>query len=217
MSGWTDFRDSVTGSVGTVAGAGLGFLVGGPAGALLGSQLGGTLDASKAAGKAGDAARKAASTELAFQQERYDDWKAVFGDIQTNLGDFYTNLDPETLAAQGIQATEVEANRARRNLTESLAQRGLESSGLAQRGETAIALDTAEQRATVRQEAPFKAAEAQSNFLQIGLGQDPSGDQADILRERARSTARQAEIGAAAVGQGISSAIKTGISLFGED
>ena len=53
--------------------------------------IGAGMQASSAS-DAADAAAQASAEELAFAQQQYDDWQEVYGPIQDNLSDYYSNL-----------------------------------------------------------------------------------------------------------------------------
>ena len=164
-------------------------------------------------GGGADSGNTMVTSELEFQQQRYDDWKAVFGDVQTNLSNFYTGLRPEQVAAQGIQAHELEMARAKKNLRENLTQRGLQSSGLAVDSEQQLALESASERARIRTDAPFKVAEEQSRFLQIGLGQDPSSSVANAISNNQTRSDLAAQARADASGTNLATIGKIGVGL----
>jgi hypothetical protein len=164
-------------------------------------------------GGGADSGNTMVTSELEFQQQRYNDWKAVFGDVQTNLSNFYTGLRPEQVAAQGIQAHELEMARAKKNLRENLTQRGLQSSGLAVDSEQQLALESASERARIRTDAPFKVAEEQSRFLQIGLGQDPSNSVAAALSNSQSRSDTAAAARAEASGTNLATIGKIGVGL----
>tara|TARA_R110002012_G_scaffold281422_1_gene470487 strand:+ start:1090 stop:1692 length:603 start_codon:yes stop_codon:yes gene_type:complete len=179
----------------------------GVATAIAGSAVLGAVVSSNAAGKATDAASKASQSELAFNQQRYDDWKEVYGPIQDNLSDYYSNLSPDMYEAQGLEAFNAEYQKAQDAVATSLAQRGITDSGLSAQLEQQGAVSAAQSRAAIRMDAPAKVAELQSNFLQIGLGQDPSGDMAGTLARNTNTTQNIATQSQMAAGQAAGNAI----------
>lgn len=179
----------------------------GVATAIAGSAVLGAVVSSNAAGKATDAASKASQSELAFNQQRYDDWKEVYGPIQDNLSDYYSNLSPDMYEAQGLEAFNAEYQKAQDAVATSLAQRGITDSGLSAQLEQQGAISAAQSRAAIRMDAPAKVAELQSNFLQIGLGQDPSGDIAGTLARNTNATQNIATQSQMAAGQAAGNAI----------
>lgn len=109
--------------------------------------------------------------QLAFQREQYEDWKNIYGDLQENLGNYYTSLDPKDYEARGLQAVQQEYQAAKTNLDRSLAQRGISSSGLQAAADTSFSQQLASARADVRLKAPDTVAMEQMKFLGLGLGQ----------------------------------------------
>jgi hypothetical protein len=112
---------------------------------------------------------------FAFEQQRYSDWKSIFGDIQTNLKDYYASRTPRALTASNLQAFETEKARALTNLRESFETRGIANSGLAMAAESDLEMMSMGERARIRAEAPGMAAAEKLSFLTAGLGNDPSG------------------------------------------
>lgn len=171
----------------------------GVATAIAGAAIVGGVVSNNASKRATESAEKMAASELEFNQQRYSDWKDVYGSIQDNLSDYYTNLSPDMYEAQGLEAFNAEYQKAQDSVAASLAQRGITDSGLSTQLEQQGALSAAQSRAAIRMDAPAKVASLQSNFLQIGLGQDPSGDIAGTLARgtsNSQNIATQAQIAA---------------------
>ncbi len=180
MSGW------VAGA--TVVGAGLSYA--------------GSKSASKAASK--DSA-----AQLAFEQEKHDDWQETYGPIEDNLASYYDNLSPEYYEVQGLEAFEKERTIAFEDLERNLAQRGITSSGIAAKELTSESLDTAQTRASIRTQAPAMAAQDKLNFLQVGLGQNPDASMSQALADRTRSSEAAAREADRAAGEAIGTAVTT--------
>ena len=145
-------------------------------GAIIGSAVLGaasSASASKASNSAdaSTASSQASAAQLAFSKEQYEDWKSVFGDVQDNLAAYYKNLTPASIEASGVQALNTEYAAASKNLTQSLAQRGISSSGLEAQAMTDLAQKQAQDTANVRVQAPIMAAQEQMKFLSLGLNQ----------------------------------------------
>lgn len=193
--------------------------------------VGANVASNRAAGaseRASERASEASQAELDFAKERYADWKAVFGDLQENLAEYYENLSPELIETQGIQAIEQERALALQRLDQQFTQRGIGTSGLAKQAEADVNISTAQQRAQVRAEAPMRAAQEQSRFLQIGLGQNPAGSVQQSLARRtgqanllADQRQREAFGASAAANQAITDFAETGFNYladtFGDD
>ena len=165
-----------------VGGAAVGYAVGGTvAAAAVGATVGSAISSSGAAGDAADAqnrataaAEDASQAQLQFERERYDDWKDVFGDTQTQLGEYYENLSGEAIEAMGIQHIEQEYNVAKKALDRTLAQRGLSTSGAAVQGHTQLETAKAMGKADVRASSEYEAMQKKQSFLGVGLGLESS-------------------------------------------
>lgn len=163
---------------------------------------------SKAAGDAADASSDAAAAQLAFEQQRYDDWQAVYGPIQDNLSNYYQNVTPEYYAAVGLETFEQQYQTSLKRMDETFAQRGIDpSSGLAASMEAQAELAAAETRAGIRRDSERQAAEDQSRFLQIGLGQNPASSVSGALSQQTQMAQQQSIAAQQAAGQAWAAAI----------
>lgn len=178
--------------------------VGGIVGGVMGAK--GASDASKAAAKASDA-------ELQFNQQRYDDWKAVFGPVQDNLSAYYSNLTPAYYEAVGLEAFELENNRALEGINTMLAQRGITDSGIAAQFKQEAALEAASARANIRRQAPVQAAGDQQAFLALGMGSNPADSVANTLGRNAASARNSANAAASSQADTFSNLTKSVGSL----
>jgi len=103
----------------------------GVATAVIGSAVVGGVVASNSADKASRTAKQLSSDQLAFEQQRLDEWNEVYGPVQDNLADYYNNLTPEYYETLGLENLEQERQTAMTRLDENLAQRGIDpSSGI---------------------------------------------------------------------------------------
>lgn len=173
-----------------------------------GSILGGGLSYAGARGAAKDAA-KAEAASLAFDKEQYNDWKALYGDLEKTLSDYYMGLDPDTYAIKGVEAFQKEQEQTLQRVRENFTQRGIApDSGLAASTELAMQMSGATERARIRTEAPQAVAEAQQNFLAIGMGNNPasqvSNNLAGIADNRRTAANQAAQAAGTAVGTAIS-------------
>jgi hypothetical protein len=163
-----------------------------------------------AAKGATNAASDASAAELAFAQEQYDDWKEVYGPLQDNLSEYYTNLTPEFYEAVGLENLESQLQISNQRLDEMFAQRGIDpSSGIAASIEAQGELDAAEARAGIRRDAERQVAEDKTRFLQIGLGQNPASSVQNTLARQSSTMQQQANLANQAAGQAVGSAIQT--------
>lgn len=153
--------------------------------------------------------KRASQAQMAFEQQKYDDWQETYGPIQDNLANYYGSLTPEYYEAQGLEAFQQEQQAAMQSLEQSLAQRGIADSGIAAAAMTQIAQEGAENRATIRAAAPGIVADEQSRFLQMGLGQNPGASMSSALSQRSMQAGQAATAAQQAFGQSMQGAIKT--------
>jgi len=169
--------DPITGTVAAVTGA---------------TSIFGSMSAADSASDATDASSAANAAALQFQKQQYQDWQDTFGPIQDNLSKYYQNISPDYFEATGLTNFMTERAAQVKQLDTTLAQRGLSNSGLAATMKRETAIDTAEQRAAIRTNATTQAAAAQSNFLQIGTGTNPSAALGNTLNQQASQSAQTA-------------------------
>ena len=163
--------------------------------AVAGASVVGGVMASNSASKDRKAAGQASAAELEFAQQQYDDWQAVYGPLEQNLANYYSNLTPDYYEVQGIEMFEKERAAESERLREILAQRGLDpDSGIAAGLELEQSIDAAQTRAGIRVDAERMAREDQLRFLQVGLGQNPTQSMERALARRTDRTERQKQI-----------------------
>ena len=181
-----------------------------PAAAVVGvASVAGAAMSANASSKAAKSAAKSADNQLAFEQQRYEDWQNVFGPVQDNLSQYYQTITPAYYEAAGLEAFQKERDQQLEQLRTNLAQRGLNTSGVMAAVERSSAIDTAQTRANIRREAPAKAAEEQGRFLQIGMGLNPGNSYSAALGQVAQQQQQNANLQQQAAGQAMSSAFNT--------
>jgi len=174
-------------------------------------------DAAKANKEAVDAQTKSADEQMAMETKRVEEWTDVYGPMQNNLANYYSSVTPDYYAAAGLEAFEQENEIKMQNIDEMFAQRGIDpSSGLAVSVESQAELGAAETRAEIRRDAPRMAAEDQSRFLQIGLGQNPGSSLSNAMSmrtqqagQRVQAAGRESLAADQAVGTALGAAIPT--------
>ena len=162
--------------------------------------------ASSSAKKGRRSAARAAANQLEFDKAQYDDWLDTYGDVQENLSNYYNQVTPDYYAAIGIEEFEREREQAQIRMDEYMQQRGIVGSGIEASLKMQEELGAAETKAQIRRDAPMMAAEEQSRFLQIGLGQNPAGRMSQTLAQQTAYAQQQANLGAAAAGEAYSAA-----------
>lgn len=124
--------------------------------------------------QAGQEATQGAQEQLAFEKEIYGEQKAryerIYGQIETNLGNFYNSLTPEILVSTGLEDLSKEFDIAREEIGTFITQREFGGSGLEAKLFADVEVKEAESRAQVRKEAPFKIAKEKESFLRTGKG-----------------------------------------------
>ena len=162
--------------------------------------------------------------QFAGDKARYDE---IYGDVEKNLGDFYSALTPETFAAAGIEHEVKQYEQAGQRITESMAQRNLDSSGLVASVESQAELGHAERKANIRHEAPLKVAEAKAGFVASSGGRPGSpprtgaapgtSNVSNAMRSISNTMGRNAQADANRTSQAYSSVgniIGTGLQLY---
>jgi len=143
------------------------------------------------------------------------EWQRLYGGVEQDLADFFNNLTPDIYEAQGLEAQQLEFQKAQENLSAFLAERGLGQSGVAIENQQDLELANAQMRAKIRREAPFKVAEVKQSFLQTGIGekQQIQTDQLNAARGEAKGWFQ----GATSAFTGLASGIASGdiTSVFG--
>ena len=106
-----------------------------------------------------------------FQETQYNDWDAVFGDLQTNIGEYYKQLGPEKIESQGLQANQKAFQKQQISLAKQMQQRGIQQSGVEAAAMTQLAGTKAIADASIRAGAEEQSYAKKAGFLGIGLGQ----------------------------------------------
>lgn len=130
--------------------------------------------AEKSQRAAADAARAGvalSAEQIEFMKEQYNDWKAIFGDLQETLGDYFKSLEPDDVIAPKIQSINKELAKAKENIEVTLAQKGLDKSSISEKALTSLEVAGAQQRAIARATAEDEVRAKQMGFLGLGLGQ----------------------------------------------
>lgn len=196
--------------------------------AIIGSAVLGAASSASAASKASSSANAATAAssaataeQLAFAKEQYNDWKNVFGDVQDNLAAYYKNLTPDVIEASGIQNINQQYSQANKQITQSLAQRGIAGSGLEGQAMVDLAQKQAQDTATLKIQAPMMAAQEKMKFLALGLNQGTAAaasvgsaynTQASLAANQANMYNQQAASSAAGIGSSLSSGINSYMS-----
>jgi len=109
--------------------------------------------------------------QIAFQKQQYNDWKAIYGDIQDNLGDYYQHLTATDWKNQNFTAIQQHYQSQVAQVHKLLAQRGLDTSGIEASLDINSALQAAQAKANIEANADNYVAQQKMQFLGLGLGQ----------------------------------------------
>lgn len=109
--------------------------------------------------------------QLAFNQRQYDMWNQTFGDTQRHLAEYFNNLNPAEFEARGLQNIESAYASAQKRLTENLASRGIQGSGIEAAGAAQIESGRAQAVARNPFETEQQIQQMRQGFLGAGLGQ----------------------------------------------
>lgn len=121
----------------------------------------------RAAGESLQIARE----NIAFQREQYNQWDSVFGNLSDNIKEYYDKNSTNSITAQRIAALNTELQKSEKDLTKTLAQRGINASGLEAQALTSMKYQGAAQRANIRATAEEESINKKLGFLSLGLGQ----------------------------------------------
>jgi len=175
--------------------------------------------ASKSANAATAAASESSAAQLEFAKEQYADWEKVYGPIQENLSAYYNSLTPEKYETQSIQAINQSYANANKQITQSLAQRGIATSGLAAQAQVDLSTKQAQDTATVRATSDQVVANEKMKFLSLGMGQyantiagvsNAYGNQANLAAQQSSMYSNQA----AQAAQGVGTALGSGVNSY---
>lgn len=109
--------------------------------------------------------------QLDFDKQRYEDWKAIYGPLQEDLGTYYKNLTGSTLSAKHVESIQMESQLAQQQIDQTLAQRGISGGGLEASLTSQNTFGAGMQKAAARASGDQMANEQKMNFLNLGLGQ----------------------------------------------
>jgi len=132
----------------------------------VGSIIGGNAQA-----KGAREASRIQQAQLDFDKERYNDWKAVYGVLQEDLGEYYKNLTGQALSDREIEQIQLADQKAKDKLHRELAQRGIDGSGVEAQLDANNTYQTAMLKANSRATATDRANQMKQQFLALGVNQ----------------------------------------------
>ena len=122
-----------------------------------------------------DAMNKATNIQqqtLDFNRERYQDFKDVYGNLQEDTAEYFENLTGESISNKEKIAYQEAGQASIDKVRETLAQRGIDGSGLEGQLTSNIIYDTEIKKATSEATSEATAQAQKLNFLNIGLQQE---------------------------------------------
>ncbi len=126
--------------------------------------------ASKQAAENAAAGIELSKEQVQFQREQYADWKAIYGEVQDNLGKYYKELTPDKLISLGLQNQQMEHQAAVKNIQKTFAQKGI-TSGEQNAITAGLEFSNAEAKAKIRTSGEDAVNQQKLNFLGVGLNQ----------------------------------------------
>ncbi len=120
-----------------------------------------TSNAAAAQALANDYAEKG----INFSQEQLDAWTQMYGDLEKNIADYYTNMDGKLQTSKELQILRTEYAESKNNINRFFAQNGLSGSGLEGLSRTMLEVGGANRSAEIRANQDQKVAEQQANFF----------------------------------------------------
>jgi len=155
-------------------------------------------------------------------QEQMAIWDSVYGPVERNLSNYYSNLTPKRLETMGHQANAQQFQAMGKQLQASMAQRGISGSGVEGAAMMGMSAQQAMANAQVTQQAPERVAQAQQSFLSRGdalrsvamgmkgqglQGQAGAyGNQAAFANQQMLTAQQQEQQAYAGIGQGLGAA-----------
>lgn len=127
--------------------------------------------ASSTAAAATQEANRLAKENLDFQRQQYRDWQTIYGELQTNLGNYYNNLGTERIVSLGLQEQQKAHQQTIQQIRQSMAQRGIQDSKFETYMLSNAEMDNSARRAGIRSSAEDLANQQKMRFLGLGLGQ----------------------------------------------
>lgn len=112
--------------------------------------------------------------QMEYNQYQQQKWDSIYGPVQENLSNYYNNLDPDKFQTEMNVDIGTAYNQAQEQLTANLAARGIQGSGVEAQALTNLEQGRADALSQTRVGAEQQVAGMQSNFLSLGLNQQPS-------------------------------------------
>lgn len=201
-------------------------------GAAIGSAVIGGIGAvadGKAADRAHGRASDIANQRMDFNQAQLDKWEQMFGGIEENLSNYYSNLDPTKFATQSKSDFSASMDKQMSQFNDTMASKGLMTAGQTAQTAKEAAFAKAAGNAQIDMKAPEQVAQMQQGWLQQGANQRANaisginnayagqqGIQTNQANRLDQSSAGWADMAGSAIGAGIGGGAFDGLgSMFG--
>ena len=135
---------------------------------------------------------------IEIAQEMMDNWANTFGGLEENLSEYFNNLDPDKYAIQSKIALQENLDKSLTQFNETMAAKGLQSSGMQQQVAKEAMFAQAAGNASIDINADDVVAQQQMGFLQYGQAEKL---QAGNLLSNATNIGEQMKFEAAASNQ----------------
>ena len=122
--------------------------------------------------------KKMGEQGVEMAQGMLDNWESTFGGIQENLATYYDNLDPAQYATQAKQGYQTQMDKSMKQMNDSMAASGLQTSGMKAQSAQEAAFQQAQGNAAIDIGAEDKVRGMQQGFLNFGEGQRNSANSA---------------------------------------
>lgn len=103
-------------------------------------------------------------------QEQFDKYQDMFGGFEETLNDYYMNLNPDELAAQGNQTAQQQYQQSMSQFNDQMAAQGMVGSGMQAQIGMEGAINMGQQKAQNLLNAPHQVAEMQQGWMNYGAG-----------------------------------------------
>ena len=114
---------------------------------------------------------RVANEQMAFAQNQYNRNISIYGDMERDMAEYYTNLTPEKRSKLNISRYDKQYQKALDATKANMAARGLEGSGLEQETLTAMNLNRAYAHSDIMEQADKSVRDEKLAFLGLGKGQ----------------------------------------------
>ena len=104
-------------------------------------------------------------------QDSFDKYQNMLGPLEESLNDYYTNLNPDELAAQGNQTAQQQYQNSMNQVNDQLAAQGITNSGMGSQLGMEYGNQMAQTKAQNIMDAPHQVAQQQQGWLNYGAQQ----------------------------------------------